>query len=140
MSRTPTQKTRTTPQRLRPPRPGTKTERLALERLKRNLRVMDADGTFDWYVGELVPDAWRTLEEDIDTDEPKEKVTLYLDQSVAKFYRAMGTGYHARINRVLATYAQLKIARVRQREAELRAERPEFFAGDGGIVKTEPGE
>ncbi|WP_348540471.1 BrnA antitoxin family protein [Shimia sp. R9_3] len=42
--------------------------------------------------------------------ERKEKVTLYLDKSVARFYRAMGKGYQARINRLLATWAQMKIA------------------------------
>ena len=49
--------------------------------------------------------------------EPKVKVTLYLDASVARFFRAMGNGYQARINRVLSTWAQMKIAgMLRERE------------------------
>ena len=34
--------------------------------------------------------------------EKKVKVTLWLDASTAKFFRGMGKGYHARINRILA--------------------------------------
>jgi len=70
---------------------------------------------------EAVPEAWHTLEQDLDVAEPKEKVTLYLDRSVAKFYRAMGQGYQARINRLLATWAQMKIAEEVQLDAHLAA-------------------
>ena len=38
------------------------------------------------------------------------KITLRVDRSVAKFYRSMGKGYQERINRILATYAQARIA------------------------------
>ncbi len=78
----------------------------------------------DRLVGELeqiVPDAWAMLEADVLCHERKEKVTLYLDASVARFFRAMGTGYQARINRLLTLYAQAKIAEVRWfEEAESR--------------------
>lgn len=123
---------KTTPARLK----GTKTERLARERLLKNLRAMDDEGTFDWYVKKEVPHAWATLEDDVDVSEPKVKVTLRLDESVAKFYRAMGSGYQARINRILATYAQLKIARVTALEAEMREELPWFFERLGEIDQT----
>ena len=56
-----------------------------------------------------VPDAWHTLEMDLDVAEPTQKVTLYLDRSVVKAFRAMGRGYHARINRLLQTYLQMRI-------------------------------
>ena len=39
--------------------------------------------------------------------------------SVAKFYRAMGEGYQARINRLLRTWAQMKIAGEVQLDAHL---------------------
>jgi len=42
------------------------------------------------------------------------KMSLYLDESVARFYRAMGTGYQARINRILATFAQMRISQVKR--------------------------
>lgn len=91
-------------------RARTKTQRLAQEKLARSLLVLKSENWITSALREDVPDAWHTLELDLDVEEPKEKVTLYLDQSVAKFYRAMGKGYHARINRLLATWAQMKIA------------------------------
>lgn len=59
---------------------------------------------------EEVPEAWHTIEHDLDVVEKKVKVTLWLDESTAKFFRAMGKGYHARINRILGLWAHLKIA------------------------------
>ena len=40
----------------------------------------------------------------------EQKVALYLDAPVVRFYRAMGTGYHERINRLLSTWMNMKIA------------------------------
>lgn len=85
--------------------------RLALERLARYAyeeEYLGTDGLSN--IRDHVPEAWDHLEKDVDVWEPKEKVTLYLDKSVAKFFRAMGTGYQGRINRVLMAYAQMKIA------------------------------
>ena len=110
------------------PRPRqNKTERLARDRLIRNLRTFQEDSYFEFTLHQQIPEAWATLEEDVDVEEKKTKVTLYLDDSVAKFYRAMGNGYQARVNRVLATYAQLKISKVRAfetfQEEKARGER-----------------
>ncbi len=94
----------------------TKTERIARSKLFRHLLEARGDMLDDALEG-MVPDAWHTLEADLDVEEPKVKVTLYLDASVAKMFRAMGNGYHARINRVLSTWLQLKIAgMLRERE------------------------
>ncbi len=90
-------------------KPATKTERIARDRLFRQLWEGEAD-ILDQMVRDQVPDAWHTLEADLDVEEPKVKVTLYLDASVARVFRAMGTGYQARINRLLATWAQMKMA------------------------------
>ncbi len=95
-----------------------KTERLARERLARNLRKLEEEGNAEYVVRDLCPDAWRTLEEDLDVEEKKVKVTLLLDHSVATFYRAMGRGYQARINRILATWAQMRICRIEQTQKE----------------------
>ena len=43
-------------------------------------------------------------------EEPKEKVTLYLDRSVARMYRGLGNGYQGVINRVLRVWMQCKAA------------------------------
>lgn len=94
------------------PTKGPKTKRLAEARLRQLLfqGTYDDDTTFLEMARRQVPGSWKTLEMDVDTDEPKEKITLYLDRSVARMYRAMGAGYQARINRILATYMQMKIA------------------------------
>jgi uncharacterized protein (DUF4415 family) len=92
---------------------GPKTRQLAMRRLRHALTEQTSE---DRLVDELelaVPDAWAMLEADVPCRERKEKVTLYLDASVAKFFRAMGPGYQARINRLLTLYAQAKIAEVR---------------------------
>ncbi len=112
--------------RHKPParRGGTRAERLARERLLRNLRALEDESALDYAVRDLVPEAWATLEEDLDVEERKVRITLLLDESVAKFFRAMGKGYQARINRILATYAQMKIARVTSLEEEMEREFP----------------
>ncbi len=89
----------------------TKQDRIALERLKYHTWLLDGD---DWdatmALYELTPRAWHTLMADIDCEEPKEKVTLYLDKSVARTVKAMGKGYQARINRLLQTWLAMKAA------------------------------
>ncbi|MDR9395498.1 BrnA antitoxin family protein [Roseovarius sp. SYSU LYC5161] len=99
----------------------TKTERLAREGLLKNLIHLDREGWIDSALADEIPEAWHTLEADVDVEEKKEKVTLYLDRSVAKFYRAMGKGYQARINRILATWAQMKIAGALRMEDRLES-------------------
>ncbi len=91
-----------------------KTQRLYFERARLNAAGLAEEDSWDYFVQAQVPEAWDTLEQDIDVDEPKEKITIYLDTSVAKFYKAMGRGYQARVNRVLATFAQMCIAQVKR--------------------------
>lgn len=106
----------------------TKTERLARRRMIWNLwRAGEDDVPLD-EVRTEVPDAWHIIVEDIDCHEPKEKVTLYLDRSVARSFRAMGKGYQARINRILQTWLQLKMANLLQAEAALKKRLGETLA------------
>ncbi|WP_101067233.1 BrnA antitoxin family protein [Roseovarius salinarum] len=105
-----------------------KSQRIARERLMHDLIYLMREDWIPRTVAEEIPDAWHTLEHDLDVAEPKVKVTLYLDASVAKFYRAMGRGYQARINRLLGTYARMKIAhevRMDEMLAKRMAEREE---------------
>ncbi len=109
--------------------PQSKTHRLALDRLgKRSLDLVDTP-IWVYDLRDEVPAAWTTLEQDVDVEEPKVKITLRLDESVAKYYRAMGKGYQERINRVLATYAQMKIARVMELDREIATFRGALRAG-----------
>ena len=117
------------------PRKGTKTQRLAQHRLRRLLLDLDTDA-IPWEVEKNIPEAWATLEDDIDVEEKKVKITLRLDESVVTFFRAMGVGYQARMNRVLVTYAQMQIAEVRWYETaiqeEMRKTRREVYGMDRG--------
>ncbi len=103
---------------------GTKTERLFHERFIRNLRAYEDEGTLEFEMRDKIPEAWVTLEYDVDVTERKVKISLRLDESVAKYYRAMGIGYQARINRILATYAQMRIAKINDLEAYMRKHKP----------------
>ncbi len=98
-----------------------RTAKLARQRLGRYLEGLVRPEDIYWTVQDLAPEAWATLEEDVAVHEPKVKITIRLDESVAKFYRAMGKGYQARMNRILGTYAQMKIAEI-DREKQLYRE------------------
>ena len=90
---------------------GTKTRRLAEARFHQLLYYASNESNdFLEEARREVPDAWLTLELDMETVAPKRKVTLYLDEAVVKMYRAMGPGYQGRINRILETWMQMKIA------------------------------
>lgn len=107
-----------------------KTRRLAAERLVAHHIAAEFEEGNDWDVREQIPEAWLTLEQDVDVFEPKTKVTLWIDESVAKFYRAQGKGWHRRVNRVLATYAQMKIADVKVGDALLARAKAEMAERD----------
>ena len=94
------------------PRVIPKAERIARQRIVRFLyeQSINEDDILPVTLRNEVPDAWHTLEHDLDVQEPKVKVTLRLDESVARFYRGMGVGYQARISRILALWAHMKIA------------------------------
>ena len=98
----------------------TLTARMARRRLSRHLEGLESERGLWVRVQKLAPEAWATLEEDIWCDEPKVKITIRVDASVAKFYRAMGPGYQGRMNRVLATFAQMRIGEVERETRSLR--------------------
>jgi uncharacterized protein (DUF4415 family) len=105
----------------------TKSERIARKKLVRHLWEARGD-MLDDVLEEAVPEAWHTLEADLDVEEPKVKVTLYLDSSVVRLFRGMGKGYQARINRVLATWAQMKIAGLLREREEVERRFGALFA------------
>ena len=107
----------------------TKSERLARERLYKNLKELQHDDALTFIVKEDVPEAWHTLSLDLDVTEKKIKITLLLDESVAKFYRCEGRGYQARINRILGTYAQMKMANLEKLFVKMREDYGPDFAG-----------
>jgi uncharacterized protein (DUF4415 family) len=52
----------------------------------------------------LIPDDWDRLEKTAPVSPRKKKVTVALDEDVARWFRRLGAGYHGRINSVLRTY------------------------------------
>lgn len=127
----------------------TKQDRIAMERLKYHTWLMDRD---DWNATmalyEIAPSAWHTITADLDCHEPKEKLTLYLDKSVARTFKAMGKGYQGRINRILQTWLAMKMANQFETYAKIHdhqgdmLERRKTMSQEGQSPKwiTEPGE
>ncbi|MEM9045195.1 MAG: BrnA antitoxin family protein [Pseudomonadota bacterium] len=67
----------------------------------------------EWMIErEMIPKAWRKMEEIAPCSMPKKKLNLCLDQDVVKFYRGLGRGYQARINAILRTWMHARIAKV----------------------------
>ncbi|WP_299963110.1 BrnA antitoxin family protein [uncultured Roseobacter sp.] len=108
----------------------TKSERLARRRLMYHLWVQDEDSPPLQEMRAELPEAWHTVEADIDCYEPKEKITLYLDQSVAKLFRGMGKGYQARLNRILQLWLQMKMAGLMEEDAALSKRRSQLMAAE----------
>jgi uncharacterized protein (DUF4415 family) len=116
----------------------TKSERIARTKLLRHLWAARTDQLDDELEREA-PAAWHTLEADLDVEEPKVKVTLYLDTSVARMFQAMGKGYQARINRVLGTWMQMKIAGLLQEREEIERRFGAIMARDAEMGDDAPG-
>ena len=106
----------------------TKTERLARRRLIYHLWLADEDILPLTEIRAEVPLAWHMIEADVDCFEAKRKVSLYLDKSVAAMFQAMGKGYQARINRILNTWLQMKMAGLMEEDAALAARRKDVLA------------
>ncbi len=58
------------------------------------------------------PKEWQMLEDTFRCAPRKLRITLLLDEPVAKFFRMKGRGYQALINEVLRSYAELRLAKV----------------------------
>ncbi len=52
----------------------------------------------------LIPPDWERLETTAPVRPRRKKVTVALDEDVARWFRGLGAGYHGRINAVLRTY------------------------------------
>lgn len=58
-----------------------------------------------------MPPEWWRIEKDVPVRPRKTRITATFDADVAKFYRALGHGYQARMNAVLRTYMLAVISR-----------------------------
>lgn len=87
-----------------------KTQEQAYERMHHDMMNSHRHSQIGTFLRENLPLEWHLLEIDHPVWEKKEKVTLYLDRSVARLFKGMGQGYQARINHLLRTWMQMKIA------------------------------
>ncbi len=101
-------------------------------RMTRSERIARRNFSRDWFVLEMMdlnldemraklPEDWHLVEHDADLTEPKQKVSLYLDRSVARSFQAMGKGYQGVVNRVLRSWMQAKAAQMLELDAQLKA-------------------
>ncbi|MEO9573026.1 MAG: BrnA antitoxin family protein [Tateyamaria sp.] len=56
------------------------------------------------WLDKSLPDAWTGLDYGDPVDHHKTRVTLRVDTEMLKWFRKLGPGYQARMNRVLRTY------------------------------------
>ena len=61
------------------------------------------DLTLHW-LDQSLPDAWTGLDHGDPVDHHKTRVTLRVDSEMLKWFRKLGPGYQARMNRVLRIY------------------------------------
>ena len=87
-----------------------KTKQDAYDRMHADMVYANRNHLIGTFLREDLPLEWHLLEVDHPVQEKKEKVTLYLDRSVARLFKGMGNGYQARINHLLRTWMQMKIA------------------------------
>ena len=59
-----------------------------------------------------LPPEWDQVDLDAKVDPKKAKLTLWLDEDIIKYFRAMGPGYGKMVNRVLRTFVMGRIANV----------------------------
>lgn len=52
----------------------------------------------------LIPNDWHRMEKLAPVRPRRKKVTIALDEDVARWFRSLGEGYHRRMNAVLRTY------------------------------------
>lgn len=77
----------------------------ALKQEMRELEVMAV--TYD-----AIPEGWWRLERDMPPSPKKEQISIRIDEDVMAFFRGYGHGHQTRINKVLRTYMQARLAKV----------------------------
>ncbi|MEM6932218.1 MAG: BrnA antitoxin family protein [Pseudomonadota bacterium] len=90
--------------------------RRTASQIRANLQMLDEIAALEKDIRErelrdLIPSEWHSLEEDIPTRPRKQRVTAAIDSDVLCFFRKMGHGYQARMNRVLRTYMLARLAK-----------------------------
>ena len=89
----------------------TKAQKVAKAELAHNLEDWRLEMRYLLNRSYLIPDEWKRIEKKFPCSK-REKMTIRVDSEVARFYRAMGTGYGARMNEVLRAWMLARKAMV----------------------------
>lgn len=93
-----------------------KTEERAYAELQEQLRELNAIRAemtivFERLKFDNMPLAWAGIEEAVPCRPKRVRITALYDEDVARFFRAMGQGYQARMNAVLRAYMLAIVSR-----------------------------
>lgn len=100
---------------------------IAFHQLGQVLRDLETDLRWNLDGSVRIPDDWHRIAQE--RDQPlKTKITLRVDQDVARFFRAMGQGHLTRMNAVLRAFMLARLAEVVKSEARYEASATEIEA------------
>ncbi len=89
----------------------TKTEARHLGGMITELEDMQVEMALLRRTRDLVPSGWQGLDREVPCTPKKAKMTMRLDADVLEWYRSLGHGYQARMNRVLRAYMHAIISK-----------------------------
>ncbi len=75
----------------------------------------------------LIPKEWAKLETTAPVQPRRRKVTIALDEDVARWFHRLGAGYHRRMNAVLRTYMLSVISKTVLGEGDWNRHRDEIW-------------
>lgn len=87
---------------------------LELKRLRLDMRI-----DYELLQMETIPPDWHRVEDAVPVRPKRVRINASYDEDVARFFRAMGQGYQARMNAVLRAYMLAVKARVIESQRNL---------------------
>lgn len=94
----------------------TKAQAKALFRLKERMLRLERDLHHAYHFRDHIPMEWSCIHENY--SEQKVRITMRVDEGVVKFFRSMGPRYQVRMNDVLQSYVQARLAGFIMEEAD----------------------
>ncbi|MEM1160735.1 MAG: BrnA antitoxin family protein [Pseudomonadota bacterium] len=85
------------------------------------MKFMGRERTFfDYYsrARSMIPDGWEGLQDTAPVKPHKTKITIRLDEDVARWYRHIGYGYQGRINGVLRCYMDAVLSKYVEQDGD----------------------
>lgn len=91
----------------------TRKERMHLAAYADAMRMLEFDAFNVVRMEERVPPEWHAIHEGADTLDPTMvKATFLVNRDVLRYFKKMGRGHGARMNRVLTAYVHGRLARI----------------------------